>query len=286
MRIAFATCSELPAGFEDDWAAAALLDAEYRVWSDRAVDWSVYDRVVVRSTWDYTPHRDEFVAWAYRVGRDRLRNPPELLEVNSDKVYLRDLGVPTVPTVFVAPGESAPALSGEVVVKPTVSAGGRDTGRFVPSAHAAARSLIGAITASGRTAMVQPYLTGVDELGETALVFLGGELSHVLHKKPVLRSPGIAPLVNEGSDYAAAAVMFDEDLVTPGSADAAQQALAQQVIEVITAQFGTPVYARVDLVPGPDGGPVVIEVEAVEPCLYLDTAPGSPERLAAAVLAS
>lgn len=285
MRIAFATCSALPDGFEDDHPAAELLGAEYAVWDDPAVNWHAYDRVVVRSTWDYTPRRAEFVAWAHRVGPERLRNAPALLESNADKTYLRDLGVPIVPTVFVAPGDPVPPLAGEVVVKPTVSAGGRDTGRFGPPVYDDAVALIETITASGRTAMVQPYLTGVDDDGETALVFLGGRFSHALHKKPVLRGQGVAPLSGEG-DHAAAAVMFDPDLVTAGTASAAQVALAERVVSALTSRFGTPVYVRVDLVPGPAGEPVVIEVEAVEPCLYLATAPGAAERLAEAVRAS
>ncbi len=285
MRIAFATCSALPEGFEDDHPAAELLGAEYQVWDDPSVDWAAYDRVIVRSTWDYTPRRDDFVAWAHRVGPERLRNTPALVESNSDKTYLRDLGVPTVPTTFVSPGDPLPPLEGEVVVKPTVSAGGRDTGRFGPEMHAEAADLVEIITASGRTAMVQPYLPAVDTEGETALVFLGGRFSHALHKKPVLRGPGVAPLEGEG-DYAAAAVMFDPDLVTAGEASSAQLALAERVVATLTERFGTPVYVRVDLVPGHSGEPVVIEVEAVEPCLYLETAPGAAERLAAAVLAS
>lgn len=285
MPVVFATCAALPAGFEDDQPAAELLGAGFAVWDDPSVDWGSFEKVVIRSTWDYTPKRAEFIAWAHRVG-SRLSNPPALIEWNSDKRYLADLaasGVPTVPTVFVGPGDPVPALEGEVVVKPTVSAGARDTGRFSPALHGAAADLIAAITASGRTAMVQPYLAGVDALGETALVFLGGELSHVLHKKPVLRPDEVAPLEDESDPYSAAAAMHDPDLVTPGTASADQRELAAAVVAGLGERFGTPLYARVDLVPGPSGSPVVIEVEAVEPCLYLASAPGAAERLAAAV---
>ncbi len=282
MNVAFATCATLPAGFADDQGAAALLGARFHVWDDPSVDWTAYDRVVVRSTWDYSLRRPQFLDWTRRVGAERLRNGPELIEYNSDKVYLGTLGVPTVPTTFVAPGQQRPELAGEVVVKPTVSAGARNTGRFGAGAHSDALELLERINASGQTAMVQPYLTGVDTEGETAVVFLGGHLSHVLHKKPVLRGEGVAPLAEQG-DHPAAAVMFEPDLVTPGSASESQLALATRALSAIAARFGTPLYLRVDLVPGPDGAPVVIELEGVEPCLYLDTAPGSAERLAAAV---
>lgn len=269
----------MPDGFSDDHEVARLLGADFRVWSDPSVDWNAYDRVVVRSTWDYSTRRAEFVAWAHRVGPERLINPPALIETFSDKRYLATLDVPTVPTAFVAPGDVVPALDGEVVVKPTVSAGGRDTGRFGAAHHDAARSLITAIHDSGRTAMVQPYLQHVDSAGETALVFLGGRLSHVLHKKAVLRPDEVAPLA-DGDGPVAAAAMYDPELVTAADASAAQVALGREVVEQISRNIGPSGYVRVDLVPGPDGSPVVLEVEAVEPCLYLATAPGSAIRLA------
>lgn len=288
MNVAFATCADLPDGYEDDHPSAALLDATYAVWSDPAVDWTRFDRVVVRSTWDYTLYLDAFVDWAQRVGPERLRNQPAVVAWNSDKRYLADLasvGIPTVPTTFVAPGDRLPALTGEVVVKPTVSAGARDTGRFGPDLHHDAAALVEAILASGRTAMVQPYLAGVDRAGETGVVMIGGAVSHVLHKKPVLRPDEVAPVDPSRGDFAPAEVMFDDELVTAGDADEAQLALAQRVVSELDRRFGTPLYARVDVVPGGDGAPVVLEVEAVEPCLYLDTAPGSSERFVAAVLA-
>ncbi|MGB2711454.1 MAG: hypothetical protein WBC33_08040, partial [Conexibacter sp.] len=133
MRVAFATCSALPAGWADDHAAARLLDADFCVWDDPAVDWQAYDRVVLRSVWDYTARLDEFLAWCRAVGRERLRNVPELVAFNADKRYLGELSAPAVPTTAVAPGEPLPALAGEVVVKPSLSAGARDTGRFGPA---------------------------------------------------------------------------------------------------------------------------------------------------------
>jgi hypothetical protein len=281
MRIAFATCAAWPEGFPDDLEAAAIVGAEYRLWDDPAVDWEAFDRVVLRSVWDYSSRVDEFLAWCGRVGAERLRNAPELVAFNADKRYLGELGVPIVPTAFVGPSEPTPSFEGEVVVKPNVSAGARDTGRFPEGHHDEALALIEAIRDSGRVALVQPYLPGVDERGETAIVYLGGELSHVLRKKPVLRAAGIAPL-GEDPD-GPAAVMRDEDLVLASEADEAELALAAEVIERITERFDTPLYARVDLVPGPQGEPVVIELEALDPCLYLDQAPGAAALLAAAI---
>lgn len=284
MRVAFATCSAFPDGWTDDHAAAHLLGAEFRVWDDPNVGWAQFDRVVIRSAWDYTARVDAFLAWCASVGPRRLRNAPGLVAFNADKRYLAELSVPTVPTLFVAPGDARPSLMGEVVVKPNVSAGARDTGRFGPAAHAEAHAHVARIQCSGRVALVQPYMVAVDEHGETSLVFLGGRLSHVLRKAAVLAPDEVAPLA-DGED-APAAVMLRDDLVTAGIASPAERALADRLIAEISARFGPPLYARVDLVMDPEGEPALLELEVIEPELYLVTAPGASERMAAAVLAS
>jgi hypothetical protein len=283
MRVAFATGAHLPEGVQDDYEAAELLNAEFVVWSDPEVDWSVYDRVVLRSAWDYTHHINEFLAWCRRVGPQRLRNRPELVAFNADKRYLANLAAPTVPTIFVGPGDSVSNLTqhGELVVKPNVSAGARNTGRFPADRHDEALALIGHIQSLGRTALLQPYLESVDHEGETSLVYLGGSLSHVLRKRPVLRTHGIAPLASGHAQPAA--VMFEEDLVTAGTADETQLATADRIHAEIAARFGTPLYARIDLVRDPEGEPLLLELELIEPSLYLDIAPGAAERLASAV---
>jgi hypothetical protein len=290
MQIGIATCAALPDGWEDDRPLVAALhergaEAEFAVWDDPAIDWERFDLVLIRSTWDYTDRRDDFVAWARRIG-DALRNPPELIAWNSDKRYLGELGaagIPVVPTRYVEPGEPPPALEGEVVVKPVVSAGARDTGRFGPGAHDAAGDLLRRLAAAGRPAMVQPYLDGVESSGETAIVCFGGAESHVLRKGAVLGPDEEAPVRDQG--VTAAEAMFDEGLVGPGRADPAQRALAGEILDWLGERFGTvPTYARVDLVRGPDDAPLLLELEAVEPNFYLATAAGAAERLADVLL--
>ena len=168
--------------------------------------------MVIRSTWDYARRRDEFLRWCESVG-ERLHNRAALVRWNTDKRYLGDLadaGVPVVETRYVEPGEPMPELEGEIVVKPNVSAGGRDTGRFGPAAHDEARELIAAIQASGRTAMVQPYQPTVDAVGETAVLCIDGEPAHALRKRAVLRPDEVAPVRDDG--VGAAEIMYD-----PGS---------------------------------------------------------------------
>lgn len=290
MRIGLATCAALPDGWPDDRLLAEALrergaEARFAVWDDPGVDWPSFDLVMIRSTWDYTRRRAGFLDWARSIG-GALHNPAAVLEWNSDKRYLGDLtaaGVATVPTRYVEPGEPLPDLEGEVVVKPTVSAGARDTGRFGPGRHDSARGLLGRIAADGRTAMLQPYLDGVEELGETSIVAFDATESHVLKKRPVLGADEIAP-VQEG-EITAAKAMFDPELVGPGAAGAAERSLAERVLGELQRRFSVlPLYARIDMIPGPDGAPVLIELEAVEPSLYLGTQPGSEARLAEAIL--
>ena len=290
MRVAIATCASVPPQFDDDGLIVEALrrrgvEAGFVEWDDAAADWDAFDLVVVRSTWDYTGRLEEFLGWAERVG-GRLRNRPEVIRWNSDKRYLADLeaaGVAVVRTGFVAPDDEPPELSGEVVIKPTVSAGGRDTGRFGPETHAEACALLARLAAAGRMAMIQPYLAAVDQRGETALVHVAGEFTHALRKRAVLRPDEEAPLRDD--DLAAAEAMYDPELVRATEATEAERTLASEVISHLTDRFGSsPLYARVDLVPGPNGNPILLELEVVEPCLYLHESPATAERLAEAIV--
>jgi hypothetical protein len=292
MRIALATsaAAQMTPQFDDDERLAEVLrargvDARLVRW-DSEEDWRGFDLVVVRSTWDYTERLEEFLEWAEAVG-DRLRNEPEVLRWNSDKRYLADLeaaGLAVVPTVFVEPGAPTPPLEGEVVVKPTVSAGGRDTGRFGPAAYEEARALLQRLSGGGRAAMVQPYLGGVDEMGETALLYIGGELVHALRKGAVLRPDEVAPVRDDA--LGAAQAMYDPELVVAGDSSAAERKVAEGVLDHVAERFGAPpLYARVDLVPGPAGGPILMELELVEPNFYLSIYPETAELVSDAIIA-
>jgi glutathione synthase/RimK-type ligase-like ATP-grasp enzyme len=287
-RVALATCVHFPDGDADDAGLPAAIggDVTFAIWDDPAVDWSSFDAVVVRSTWDYQERRDEFLAWARGIG-DRLVNPPAILEWNTDKRYLRELadaGLPVVPTALVAPGEAFAAPGGgEYVVKPTVSAGSRDTARFgAPrggddrdddDAHRAA-ALVAAIHASGRTAMVQPYVASVDARGETALLFFDGAFSHAIHK---------GPLLERGADPTSE--VFAAETILPREASAAELEVAERVLGHVARRFGdgAPAYARVDVVEGDDGAPLVLELELTEPSLFFAGEPGRLSEFAAAI---
>lgn len=277
-RVALATCSYFPDGDEDDAGLPEAIggDVTFAVWDDPAVDWSSYDLVVIRSTWDYQGRRDAYLAWARGLG-DRLVNPYDVIAWNTDKRYLRELadaGLPVVPTTLVAPGEAFTALpdAGDYVVKPTVSAGSRDTARFRAGEEARAAALVEAIHASGRTAMVQPYVASVDARGETATLFFDGAFSHAIHKGPLLKH-GVDPTTE----------VFLAETIEPRTASAAERTVAERVLAHATERFGPLAYARIDLVEDADGAPALLELELTEPSLFFMGEPGRLSEFGAAI---
>jgi hypothetical protein len=283
-RVALVTCDLFPDLYDDDFPLRDQLRARGLVvdavsWDDPAADWDAYALSVLRSPWNYVPRHADFLAWARRV--PRLLNPAEILRWNTDKVYLRDLeaaGVPITPTTYVSPGETwTPPTDGEWVVKPTISAGSQDTGRYqLPSQTALAAAHVDRLTTAGRAAMIQPYLKAVDTDGETALLFFPDatgrlSLSHAARKGPMLTGPDEG-LINPGSEQ-----------ITARTPSAAELTVAEQVLAAIPASPTSLLYARVDLIPGPDGVPMLLELELTEPSLFLRTAPGAAARLADAI---
>ena len=290
VHIAIASFSGMPPEFTDDLRIIEVLAergvAAVRIpWDDSETDWSAFEAVVIRSTWDYATRRDEFIGWCESVGPS-LHNSAALVRWNSDKRYLAELaaaGVPVVTTELVEPGDALPELAGDVVVKPSVSAGGRDSGRFGPAAHDLARGLIDQIHASGRVAMLQPYEPAVDSVGETAVLCIDGEPSHTLRKRAVLRPDEVAPVRDDA--IGAAEVMYDPGLVTPSEAADDELALAREIVAEVTRRFDyLPLYARVDMIRDGDGAPTLMELEAVEPNFYLDQVPATTEIVVDAIL--
>ena len=259
-------------------ASAALrevgLTADLVRWDDPDVDWDGYALSVVRSCWDYAWRRAEFLDWADRT--PRLHNAPAVLRWNTDKTHLRDLeaaGVPVVPTVWAPTSVAELPVAGEWVVKPSVSAGSRDTARW--SDPGAALRHAAELAAAGRTAMVQPYLPSVDSDGETAVLVIGGEFSHAVRKGPLLvRGEGVRQDRDSRGD------------LRPVAADPAQQALVRSVLDTVAGMSPAArrlLYARVDLVRDVGGRWVVLELELTEPSLFLPQAPEAAGRFARAV---
>lgn len=279
-----ATCQAMPDGDEDGSVltsalAAAGVDSQWVAWDDNAA-WD--ERlVVIRSTWDYMPRRKQYVEWTRGV--PRLANSADTVEWNTDKVYLHDLaaaGLPVVETTVAAPGETPPLPdAAEFVVKPSVGGGSRGVGRFVAARADEAHAHIRDLHDAGRTVLVQTYLDRVDEHGETALVYFDGAFSHAIRKGPMLPAHTVHPV--DGPE------LFVQETIDPRVPDGRELEVGEATVAAVRERFGVmPLYARVDLLPGPDG-PVLVELELTEPSLFLqyDVSGAAAGRFAAAIAA-
>jgi glutathione synthase/RimK-type ligase-like ATP-grasp enzyme len=276
--VALATCSLLPDLDHDERLVIPALEAcgltaEPRVWDDPTVRWDAFRVVVIRCTWDYSERREAFLQWAASL--PSVLNPVPVITWNTDKTYLRDLaasGIPTVPTAWVAPAGGARGIelpAGNFVVKPAVSSGAQNTARYGPDDREAARKHVERLVAEGRDVMVQPYVLSVDDRGETGLIYFDGAFSHAIRKGALLRKPGVAT----GELWAT------ED-ITPRTPDADESAVGEAVLDALPWTRDALLYARVDLVRGEDGAPLLLELELAEPSLFLGLGSAAALRLA------
>jgi glutathione synthase/RimK-type ligase-like ATP-grasp enzyme len=282
MTILLATSAALPGLASDDRLLLRAMrslgsSVEPAVWEDPHVAWDEATLCVIRSTWDYAYRRSEFLAWARRVAAVApLWNPEPVVVWNTHKQYLVDLakrGVPTVPTRVLSAGTrvSLDTLAKEtgwdtLILKAAVAQTGRYLRRVEPgSRHAGQRHLDRLLPHEDM--LVQPFLPGVLSDGETSLVYVDGAFSHAVRKQPA------AGDFRVHDDFDGSIVPVTPTPVQRRVAEAALAAAGQALL-----------YGRVDLVPGP-AGPVVMELELVEPDLYFASAPGAAERMARAVVA-
>jgi glutathione synthase/RimK-type ligase-like ATP-grasp enzyme len=285
MKVALATAAQVTSDVAHDVPLAVALRRQgvqvaLAVWDDPAVDWSGFDLVIVRSTWDYATRIADFRAWIDHVAeRTRLWNPAPLMHWNLDKRYLRDLearGVRLPPTAWLERGadDSLAELLAqrgwrEAVVKPVVSASARETWRVTRAEAPAAEARLKANLAR-EPMMLQSFVDAILQEGELSLIYIDGTFTHAVRKRP---APGDfrVQLEHGGS----------EEPVTP---DARLVAAGARVLRAASPE---PIpYARVDLVPQADGEPLLIELELVEPCLYLGLAQEAAERMARSALAA
>jgi hypothetical protein len=289
VRIAFATTVPQVVGSDDidrplHEAAfdRAGMELHHCVWWEPAVLWDRFDLVVIRSPWDYVTRIAEYRRWLASMDvLGTLRNHAALVVWNLDKRYLFELasaGVPVIPTrIASSHGELVESLAteGEVVVKPVVSAGSSDTGRFT-GADTNAMELGRRILGKGTPVMVQPAVSSVSTEGEVSAVLFSGRLSHSFRKGPMLALGG-GPL--DGYDRLERVDLTPEQDRTVGLA-------VEAITEIAAEALGMrepPLYARVDLVRLDDGRDAVLEVELNEPSFFLSTDPDAADRFAMAV---
>jgi glutathione synthase/RimK-type ligase-like ATP-grasp enzyme len=282
-RIAIATCSAVPDLDADARLLAKALqrrgaEAEPLVWDSghQPFGASPVDAVILRSTWDYQYKVQSFLRWAKGLS-GRLYNDFATVAWNIDKRYLVDLRearIPIVPSTFVDQGASDLQFpDGMFVVKPTVSAGSKDTAVYDEDRLSGARAHVRGLQREGRTALIQPYLDHVDTQGETAVILIDGLPCHAMRKDAlmVLDEP-----LEEG--------LFRQEVMSLRVADEDILALARRACEWVSSTFGLPLYARVDILRDQHGQPVILELELIEPSLFLDFYPPTADVLAQALL--
>lgn len=271
-RVALATCAEMPDLDSDTQLLlkplhAIGIEARAAVWDDPRLDWASFDVVIVRSCWDYIHRREAFLGWCARVRN--LANPPNVLEWNTHKEYLRvcaAAGLPVVPTTWLNATESwqFPA-GGEWVIKPAISLASLDTGRYRmedPTHRALACAHILRLQRAERMVMIQPYVDSIEEQGEISLIFLGGEFSHAVRKPAVLKGP------DDGADRRF--MPIDPTRMRLHVPTQADLALARRALACVPGGIDALLYARVDIVPGPQHQKLLLEIELVEPQLFLE----------------
>ena len=282
-RIAIATYDGAPGLAPDDQTILPALDAEgidgeAAVWSNRSVPWDSFDAVLIRSCWDYHLHIAEFRDWL--AGLETIGacvwNDPTIVRWNADKRYLIDLagrGVTTIPTAAVLAGngrevEDIVASNGwrAFVLKPAISASGYETHLFNRPLDDTDRATIARVT-SRRDVLVQPFAEEVRRDGELSFTFIDGAYSHATLKRATVGE-------------------FRVQTEHGGSVEAAHppRSLVDEAVCALDGFPEAPLYARVDGIVR-DGSFLLMELELIEPNLFLACAPGAARRLARAVAA-
>ncbi len=270
MRVAVATSSCAAAMSKDDPILLAAIEragheAVHWCWDDATVDWSLADVLVIRSTWDYFTRPTEFREWLENVAaQTRVLNPPDVLHWNFDKRYLAELersGIAVVPTQYVTDEGAAQTAIEAVwaegrtaIVKPVVSGGSWGLLKLEPGDSYT-------LNPAQAPWMVQPFISEIVSDGELAVIVLGGEVHHGIRKTPA------------AGEFRVQAEFGGVNTVEEPSPEA--QALA---LTALDACPGEALYARVDLVRR-QGRLEVIEVELIEPELFLVLVPEAANRL-------
>lgn len=270
----FVTYCDLPLLDADDrFVADELHRRGYQCavadWRDQSIDWANAGICVLRSTWDYHLHYQEFLAWLTKVSsQTKLWNDWELVKWNSNKRYLFDLqkaSIPIVPTVLFEHAKPANLMATldqngwtKGILKPVVGLSTFGVRKIERNQTDIQAHLNGMLETSD--VLLQPFIDTVHDRGERALVFLGREYSHTIRKS------AFQPLAQAG-----------EAGETLEQADESELQLARQVL----AEVKKPVaFARVDLIRDADGQDLLMELELVEPSLYLNMFPQAISKFA------
>ena len=310
-RVAFLSMDDLTGFVSDDalclpHLAAHGIDVEEVPWRRPAAQarWDSFDLVVIRTPWDYQRDVHAFLRVLTEIGAaTRLENPLPLVRWNVRKTYLRDLeraGLGIVPTAWFPRGLDVPLTecaaeqgwSDEVVIKPIVSANADLTYRVASDVPPPQRAELERRFAN-LPCMVQPFVASVPTRGEVSIVLFDGEVSHALRKTPkagdfrvqeehggLIEGETVEPWMRSLGERVAPVLVT---AMSSGGGEVGGGDVAGA--SVPSASESRPLLARIDVVTGPKDEPWIMEVEAIEPSIYLRTDPGAPARFAAAVAA-
>lgn len=241
------------------------------------MDWNQFDAVIIRSTWDYQSRPAEFLKVLNQIecSNATLQNPRRIVEWNINKTYLKEIenaGVLIVPTLWqehltLDKLHAARSSFGSdwIVTKPLVGANADHTFKLNPAMDSTELDTALSWYAS-QPVMIQPFIPSVVESGEYSLFYFGGQFSHCILKTP--KKDDFR--VQEEHGGSLQLIQPDRDLLSAGN----------EVMQKIGENL---LYARVDLVILPDGRPALMELELIEPSLYFNLDPDSPERFAEAL---
>lgn len=282
LDVALVTCAALVGLAPDDRRLLTALrkrgvSTEPVVWEDPYHDWHDTSVAVIRSAWDYAFRREAFLRWVDAAGTaTQLWNPPQVVHWNTHKRYLVDLaarGATAVPTALL------PAGSGrrlhevlrehgwqDAVVKPAVAQSGRYALRVSRTAAGRGQALLDRVLPH-EDMLIQPFFPSVGTAGELSLVWIDGAFTHAVRKRAAAGEFRV-------HDDHGGSVALDEP--TDDEMRAARRAL-ETVAEPV-------LYARVDLVKSDDDEPHVMELELVEPELFLRCSDAAVTRLADAIV--
>jgi glutathione synthase/RimK-type ligase-like ATP-grasp enzyme len=281
MKIAILTCQKLPDLTKNDQLlipalAKVTITATTVIWDDKTVDWTNFDYLIFRNTWDYFEKEAEFNLWLEHIEQLGIKtlNPIAIIKKNKHKFYLREMekqGIKILPTIFIDKTDqldldkSMPSHWKKAVIKPAFSAGSYQTEVF-ESIDIQKINTCYKEVASEKELLLQEFMPEIQTLGETSIIFFNKKFSHAVNKKPIAGDFRIQ--VQFGGQYT---------LVQP-SAELVEK--AQQIVNTFDGEL---LYARVD-------GIVInnelhlMEVECIEPDLYFNLSEGSLERFVSAIV--
>ncbi|MDR6846229.1 ATP-grasp domain-containing protein [Flavobacterium granuli] len=281
MTIGLLTCEKLPdLTISDQQLIPELakhnLIAKAVIWNDKTINWSDFDYLIFRNTWDYFEEETEFNLWLDQIEQLGIKtlNPIDIIKQNKHKFYLREMekqGISILPTIFIDKTENlnlpgiTPKHWKKAVLKPAFSAGSYQTSVFDVSNIKKANDDYTKI-AQEKELLLQEFIPEIQTLGETSFIFFNKKFSHAVNKKPI-----------DGDFRVQSQFGGKYTLIHPN------QKLIEKAQKVVNTFHDKLLYARVDGIVI-DGELYLMEIECIEPDLYFDISEGALERFVTSII--